>query len=95
MTVQDIDVDHNIWGNSVPYLKVRTNSKKHISLAGDLVQVTEELVNLHKYIYLTEYLLFVNSIPLFITLSRKIFFVYVNHLSFRKVDTIFKAFKKM
>ena len=56
-------------GKSVPYLKVNTNRKKPIPVAGDLVQVLEELEKIHKDTYLKSYLLFVNSIPLFITLS--------------------------
>ena len=50
---QNIYVDHKIWGKSVPYLKVKITRKKHIHVTGDLVQVPEELVKLHKYIYLT------------------------------------------
>ena len=41
-------------------------------MAGDLVQVPEELVKLNKYIYLTEDMLFVNGITSFVTISRKI-----------------------
>ena len=37
ITVNDIDVAHNIWGNSVPTLKVNTTRKKPIPVAGDLV----------------------------------------------------------
>ena len=52
MTVQDIDVSHNIWGNIVPYLKVNNTGKKPITVACYMVQVPEDLVNLHKDIYL-------------------------------------------
>ena len=72
VTVQDIDVSHKILGKSVPALKGNTNRKKPIPVAGDLVQVLEDLVKIHKYIYLTADLLFVNGIPLFITLIRNI-----------------------
>ena len=93
MTVHEIDVAHNIWGNSAPYLKGNTTRKKPITVAGVLVQVLEELVKLHKDIYLTEDLFFVNRIPLFFTLIRNILFTYVNHFTNIKFDTIFKAFK--
>ena len=83
---------HNIWYNSVPYLKVNITSKKPIPVAGDLVKVLEDIVNLHKDIYLTSDILFVNIIPLFITLSRKICFIAVNHIPNREVETIFMAF---
>ena len=95
VTVQDIYVVHNIWGKSVPYFKGNITSQKPIPVEGDLVQVPEELVKLHKDIYLTADLLFVNGIPLLITLRRKICFTAVNHLSNRKMKTIFKGFKNI
>ena len=64
-------------------------------MEGDLVKVPEELVKLHTGIYLKADLLFVNSTPFFITLSRNIFFTHVNHITNRKVETIFKAFKEI
>ena len=72
MTVQDIDVDHNIWGKSVPYLKGNTTRKKPIPVVSHMVQVPEDLLKIHKDIYLREDIFFVNSTPLFITLIRKI-----------------------
>ena len=95
MIVQDIDVAHNIWVKSVPSLKGKTNRKKPIPVAGNLVHIPEELVKLHKDIYLTEDLFFVNSTPSFLGLSRKICFTSVNYLAKIKVDTIFKAFKEI
>ena len=40
-------------------------------------------------------MLFVNGIPFFITISRKIIFTAGNHIDKRKVETIFKAFKEI
>ena len=93
VTLQDIDVAPNIWSNSFPYLKVKTTRKKPIPVAVNLVQVLEDLVKIHKDIYLTADLLFVNGIPLFITIIRNILFTAFNHLYNRKVETIFKSFK--
>ena len=76
-------------------MKVKTTRKKPIPVAGNLVQVPEEMAKLHKDIYLTVDMLFVNGIPFFLTLSRKILFTAFNHLASRKVDTIFKAFKEI
>ena len=72
MTVQDIDVDHNIWGKHLPGLKGKPISKKPIPVAGDLVQVPKDLVKLHKDMYLMADTFYVNSIPLFLALNRKI-----------------------
>ena len=41
-------------------------------MAVDLEQVPEDMVKLHKDIYLTADMFFVNGIPFFLTLSRKI-----------------------
>jgi hypothetical protein len=46
-------------------------------------------------VFLTTYIFFVNKIPFFLTLSRKICFTAVNHLADRTVPQIFKAFKEM
>ena len=92
--LQGIDMAQNIWVKSVPALKVKTTSRKPIPVASDLVQVLEELAKIHKDTYLKAYLLFVNSIPLFITLSINICFTYFNHITNRKVEAIFKDFKE-
>ena len=44
---------------------------------------------------MTADLLFVNGIPFFFTLRRKICFTSVNHLTNRKMETTFKAFKEI
>jgi hypothetical protein len=54
-----------------------------------------ELMKLHKEVFLTTGIFFVNKIPFFLTLSRKICFTEVNHLADRTVPQIFKAFKEM
>ena len=82
--VQDIDVAHNIWVNSVPGLKLKTTRKKHIPVGGNMVKVPEDLLKLHKDIYLTADLLFVNGIPFFFTVSRNIYFIDASNLSKRK-----------
>ena len=91
--VQDIDVDHNIWGKSVQDLKLKTTRKKNIPVAGDLLQFPEELVKLDKDIHLTTDLFLINGFPFFLILSNMIYFTDINHLSNRKLETIFKAFK--
>jgi hypothetical protein len=54
-----------------------------------------ELMKLHKEVFLTIDIFFVNKIPFFLTLSRKICFTAVNHLADCTVPQIFKAFKEM
>ena len=59
------------------------------------MKVPKELLNLHKDVFLSVDIFFVNKIAFFLTLSRKICFTSVNHLANRKVPQIFKAFKEM
>ena len=64
-------------------------------MSGELVQVPEELAKIHKDIYLTSDMFFVNCISFFINLTRKILFKAVKHLPTKKVETIFKAFREI
>ena len=52
-------------------------------------------MKLHKDIYLTADIFFVNKIPLLITLSRRIMFTAVHHLANLTVPQIFNAFKEI
>jgi hypothetical protein len=61
----------------------------------DYVKVPMDLLKLHKEVFLTTDIFFVNKIPFFLTLSRNICFAAVNHLVDRTVPQIFKAFKEM
>jgi hypothetical protein len=95
VTVQDIDVARKIWGKNIAALKGKTTRSKSIPVARDYVKVPTELMKLHKEVLLTTDIFFVNKIPFFLTLSRKICFTAVNHLADRTVPQIFKAFKEM
>ena len=53
MTVQDIDTAHEIWGKKIAALKVKSIRKKTIHVEGDIVKIPKELINLHKYEFMT------------------------------------------
>jgi hypothetical protein len=93
--VQDIDVALKIWGKNIGALKGKTTWSKPNPVAKDFVKVPVELLKLHKEVFLTVGIFFVNKIPFFLTLSGKICFTAVNHLVDRTVPQIFKAFKEM
>jgi hypothetical protein len=61
----------------------------------DHVKVPRELMKLHQEVFMTADIFFVNKIPFFLTLSRKICFTAVNHLANRTLPQIFKAFKEI
>ena len=95
MTFQYIDIANKILGNNIAALKCNTAGNKPIHVAGDIVRISKELVKLHKEVFTTADILFINGIPLFIFLSCKIIFTVVRHLSDRKSNTIFKDFKEI
>jgi hypothetical protein len=71
-----------------------TQSKPNL-VAKDFVKVPVELLKLHKEVFLSVDIFFVNKIPFFLTLSCKICFTAGNHLADRTVPQIFKAFKEI
>jgi hypothetical protein len=93
--VQDVDVALKIWGKNIimAALKGKTTRGKPNPVAKDFVKVPVALLKLHKEVFLTADIFFVNKIPFF-TLSRKICFTMVNHLVDRTVPQISKAFKE-
>jgi hypothetical protein len=95
VTVQYIDVARKIWGKNIAALKGKTTRSNSIPAARDYVKVPMELMKVHKEVLLTTDIFFVNNIPFFLTLSRKICFTAVNHLADRTVPHIFKSFKEM
>jgi hypothetical protein len=72
VTVQYIDVDRKIWGKNIAALKGKTTRSKSIPVARDYVKVPMELMKLHKEVFLTTEIFFVNKIPFFLKLSHKI-----------------------
>jgi hypothetical protein len=84
-----------IWGNNISALKGKTTRSKTHPVDRDYVKVPKELLKLHKEVFLTTDIFFVNNIPFLWTLSRKICFTVVNHLADRTVPQIFKDFKEM
>jgi hypothetical protein len=95
VTVQDVETAISIWGKNISALKGKTTRKKSIPVSRDYVKVPKELLKLHQEVFLTADIFFVNKIPFFLTLSRKICFTAVNHLANRTVPHIFKAFKEI
>jgi len=64
-------------------------------VAKDFIKFPLEFFKLHKEVFLPADIFFINKIPFFLTLSRKICFTAVSHLANRMVPQIFKAFKEI
>jgi hypothetical protein len=95
VTVQDIDMALKIWAENIAALKGKTTRRKTIPVASDYVKVPLELMKLHKEVFMTTDILFVNKNPFFLTHICRIKFTAVNHLADRTVSQIFKAFKEI
>ena len=70
-TVEDVDVSLNILGKNIAALKGKTTWSKLNTLARDSVKITMDVLKLHKEVFLMLDIFFVNTIPFFLTLSRK------------------------
>ena len=64
-------------------------------MAGDLVEVPRELIKLHKDVFMTADVFFINGIPFFISLSYNIILTAVKLLTDRKDNTLFNYFKEI
>jgi hypothetical protein len=95
VAVHYIDVALKIWGKNIAAPTGKTTRSKSIPVARDFFKVPMEIMKLHKEVFLTTGIFFVNKIPFFLTLGCKICFTAVNHLVDCTVQQIFKAFKDM
>ena len=95
VTVEDVNVSLKIRVKNIVVLKGKTTRRKHNTVARDSVKNPVNLLKLHKEVFLTLDIFFVNKIPFFLTLNRKICFILVNYLANRRVMQIFAAFKEI
>ena len=91
MVVQYIDVAISILGKDIFSLKRKTASKKTIPVTEDFIQVPKELINPHRDLVMTADILFVDTIPFFLTLIRNFCFTMVHHIANMKSKTIYTA----
>lgn len=69
VTVEDVEISEEIWGKDVPALKGKTTRKKPAPVARNNIKIPLKLLNLHKEVYLTADVFFVNGIAFLLTLS--------------------------
>jgi hypothetical protein len=95
VTIQDVYNALRIWGKNIAALKGKTTWSKPTPVKRNYVKVPKELLQLHKNVFLTADIFFVNEIPFLLTLSRKICFTAVSHLANKSVPQIFTAFREI
>ena len=95
VTTEDAGVAQKVWGPSVASLKGKTTRQTPPAVQTDIIEIPTEIRELHRLVTLSIDVFFVNKIPFFMTLSRKICFSTVTHLANRKISTIFAALKSI
>ena len=95
VSYEDAGVAENIWGPNIAVLKGKTTRSTPEPVKSDIVTIPTMIRELHRIITMSIDVFFVNKIPFLLTLSRKICFSTVTHLSDQKAATIFAAFKSI
>ena len=74
VSVQNINTAQEIRGKDISALKGKNAQVKPTVVASDCIKIVKEIDNLKRTVFLTNDTFFVNGIPFFISLSRKIDF---------------------
>jgi hypothetical protein len=90
VTAQDVNVVLKIWGPSVALLKDKTVRHTPPVVVQDIVEVPKKIRENHKHVTLTIDIFSANRVPYFVTLSLRICFLSVTHMTNQKIVTIFK-----
>ena len=93
VSVRNIDIPQDIWGKDISSLKGKNFRGKPNVVDSDCINIPKDIANPKKAVFLTDEILFVNGIPFFISMSRKIDFIGVSRLNGRTAAIIFDAFK--
>jgi hypothetical protein len=96
ITVRDVQTAEAIYGKDVYAVRGKTVRRQPSHVRDDvLVPVPPSILTHYRKITLCIDLFFIDKIPFFTTISRKILFMTVEPLSNRKLSTIFKAVAKV
>ena len=79
-------------GKDTAGLKGKTTRTKPTLVAGHQLKIPKGIMDKHKNVFMSVDIFFVNQIPFFLSLSRKINYAGVQNLSNCKVQTAFAAF---
>ena len=90
--MRDIDVANMIWGKSVAALKGKTVRSKPKPVRADAIMIPRELKYLQKSVMLVFDIFFVDMVPFFLTVSRKLRYTTITHLAKRTCKVVFNAF---
>jgi hypothetical protein len=92
ITIEDIKNAEDIYEPDIAVLKGKTVRKKPIQVKENFIQIPKELKQAHKNVKISADVLFVNKIPILVTISENIGFTTVEILPSRKIKVLAKAF---
>jgi hypothetical protein len=92
IAIEDIKIAEDIYGPDIAALKGKTVRKKPIQVKEDFIKIPQAIKQAHKNVKLSADVLFVNKIPILVTISENIGFTTVEILPSRKIKVLAKAF---
>ena len=72
VTLQDAEVADKIWGPNIAALKGKTTQKQPEPIVLDTIPIPKNVQDLHRLIWMSMDVFFVNKIPFLLTLGRNI-----------------------
>jgi hypothetical protein len=95
VTIHDVKLAQTIYGKDIYSIRSKTVRRKPSSVQDDIIMpVPPSILTHYRKITLCVDLFFINKIPFFCTISRKILFMTVQPLKNRKLATIYDAISK-
>jgi hypothetical protein len=92
VTLDDIILAEKICRPNIAALKDKTTRSTPKPVKTNYLQVSRGILDLHKEVYLTADIFFVNQVPFLLTYSQHLCFTTVTHSSDRKIQTIAFAY---
>ena len=92
VTIEDINVAEKVYGRSVHALKDKTTRSKPVPVVNDYVEVPQELIDAQKGIDLCVDVTFIQGVPFFVTVSKRVRYVTIEYIEGRTKSSFDKAF---
>ena len=91
MTLEDIKICEKIFGPDIYALKGKTTRRAPKVVVNDYVEVPRELIDAHKYVTLCMDIMFIDTVPFLVTVSKYIKYITVRHIKGRSDGEILEA----